>query len=138
MGAGRKEQVTGQCPEPQEIEAALKRVREHCAMVDATTETIDDESEDGVATTCTRTDSDIEQLQQEDEAISRFLYWAPTGSESSCSPLGPNLIPNEQAVQHGPEVPDEPTGHGGQSLFIRIEFCTGIGFNQRRTIRICS
>ena len=43
-------------------------------------------------------------MQQEDEAISRILYWALTGSESSCSPLGPNLIPKEQAVQHGPEV----------------------------------
>ena len=101
---GEKEQVTGQCPEPQEIEEALKRVRERCAMVDAITETIDDENEEGVAITWTRTDSDIERLQQEDEAISRILYWAPTGSESSCSPLGPNLIPKEQAVQHGPEV----------------------------------
>ena len=73
-------------------------------MVDAITETIDDENEEGVAITWIRTDSDIERLQQEDEAISRILYWKPTGSESSCSPLGPNLIPKEQAVQHGPEV----------------------------------
>ena len=48
---GEKEQVTGQCPEPQEIEEALKKVRERCAMVDAITETIDDENEEGIAIT---------------------------------------------------------------------------------------
>ena len=101
---GEKEQVTGLCPEPQEIEEARKSVRERCAMVDAITKTIDDGNEEGVAIKWTRTDSDIERLQQEDEAISRILYWTPTGSESSCSPLGPNLIPKKRAVQHGPEV----------------------------------
>ena len=101
---GEKEQVTGQCPKPQEIEEALKRVRECCAIVYAITETIHDENEEGVAITWTRTDSDIERLQQEDEAISRILYCAPTGSENSCSPLGPKLIPKKQTVQHGPEV----------------------------------
>ena len=101
---GKKEQVTGQCPEPQDIEEALKRVRERCAMVDAITETIDDKNVEGVAITWTRTNSDIERLQQEEDAINRILYWAPTESESGCSPLGPNLIPKEPAIQHGPEV----------------------------------
>ena len=95
---GEKEQLTGQCPEPQEIEVALKRVRERCALVDAITENIDDENEERIAITWTRTDSDIERLQQEDEAISRILYWAPTELENSCSSLGPNLFPKEQAV----------------------------------------
>ena len=99
-----EKQVTGQCPEPQEIEVAMKMVRERCAMVDSITETKDDRNEEEVAIKWTSTDSDIERLQQEDEAISRNWYWAPKELESSCSPLGPNLIPKERAVRHGPEV----------------------------------
>ena len=48
---GEKEQVTGQCLEPQEIEEGLQRVRESCAMVDAITVTIDDKNGEGVVTT---------------------------------------------------------------------------------------
>ena len=48
---GEKEQLTGKCPETQDIEEALKRVRERCAMVYAITQTIDDENVEGVTIT---------------------------------------------------------------------------------------
>ena len=71
---GEKEQEMVLCPEPRELEVARKKIREHCAMVDAVTETLDDENEERFAITWICTDSNIERLQREDEAISRILY----------------------------------------------------------------
>ena len=93
-------------------------------MVDAITETTDNENEKRVAIKLTTTDSDIERLNQEDEAISRFLEWALTVAKQNCPSIGRNLIPKEPAVQHGPGVV-----LSGQFFSFRKLFCTESGFN---------
>ena len=52
-----------------------------------------------------RTPAEIEKMQKEDEAIAQVFYWAVTSDEMVDMPsLGTNLIPNEQAIQYGPET----------------------------------
>ena len=94
---GEKEEAFGPCLQAIPLEGALRRVGR------PRTDIVPDKNE---AISWERTPLEIFSLQKEDESIARVFYWTELDGESGDMPsLGTNLIPKEQAIQYGPEVP---------------------------------
>ena len=105
--------MTGNCPEAVDIDTAISKATDHLRLTvqgqyDETVDLEDDQllenNEKQVSITWTRVESDVRSMQEKDEAISRFLFWATVDENKNCLNFGTNLITKDEAAQYGREV----------------------------------
>ena len=96
-----------------DIDTAISKATDHLRLTvqgqyDETVDLEDDQllenDEKQVSITWTRGESDVRSLQEKDEAISRFLFWATVDENKNCLNFGTNLITKDEAAQYGREV----------------------------------
>ena len=110
---GEREEMTGNCPEAVDIDTAISKATDHLRLTvqgqsDETADLEDDQllenDEEQVSITWTRGESDVRSMQEQDEAISRILFWATVDENKNCLNFGTNLITKDEAAQYGREV----------------------------------
>ena len=110
--SGEREE-TGSCPEAVDIDTAISKATDQLRLTvqgqyDETADLEDDQllenDEEQVSITWNGAESDVRSLQEQDEAISRILFWAAVDENKNCLNFGTNLITNDDAAQYEREV----------------------------------
>ena len=100
---GELEEALGTCPEAKSLEEALKDLGHNTEPTQAvrsggTTGPVE------VSITWSRTQSNVRELQEKDEAISQIIYWVQNGTNKDRPSLGTNLVTRAEATKYGEEV----------------------------------
>ena len=136
---GEREEMTGNCPEAVDIDTAISKATDHLRLTvqgkyDETADREEDQllenDEEQVSITWTRGESDVRSMQEQDEAISRILFWATVDENKNCLNFGTNLITTDEAAQYGREVM-ALWGEDGMNCQLKTEYYTLSGLRTR-------
>ena len=100
---GKLEEALGTCPEPKSLEKALKDLG-HDAEPTQAVRSGGTTGPEEARITWSRTQSNVRELQEKDEAIAQILYWVQDGTNKDRPSLGTNLVTRAEATKYGEEV----------------------------------